>query len=232
MFLSPEITSNLAAFNRALRQYATLTTKTLDEVLEKKGRALSIALFQGFAAHKWSAGRKGAGAVLGAMFATATRLPRSAYRQGNRLTDSAAGQVPVRKPVAGAPWSGSIPDTTSNGAAMGAWRAAVAQEVLRRRAGVGVLGASFLWYRYRSNNAMGTFIVKNKAGKGLGAVERGDGFIRIIGYTEGLEKIDLDYGIVSAAIARETDDMDVYIQRKMQEMFGQVAWPKSGELAA
>jgi hypothetical protein len=210
--------SNLDAYNRALAKYITLTSKTVDEALEKKGKALGIALWRGFAAKKWAAGRN-AESVLATMFRNATRLPRSAYRHGDRLTDPAGGQVPVRKPVAAPPWLSSIPTEAANGK-MGAWRAAVAQEALRRKSGVGVLGASFLASRYASNSE-GTRLVQNKTGQVLGSVTKGPGYIEIIGNTPGLSLIDERYGIVSDAIRSETADMDVYIRRRLTELWGE-----------
>ena len=101
----------------------------------------------------------------------------------------------------------------------------VGKEVALRQAGIGMLAASFLWYRKRISQAKKTYYVPNRTGKPLGYVERGDGFLRIVGEAEGLDVVDARYSIVQAALARETADIAEYLTRKELELFG-VAFQK------
>jgi len=101
------------------------------------------------------------------------------------------------------------------------WRRIVGRELSARQAGIGMLGASFLWYRKRSSQSKGTYYMPNRTGKPLGYVDRGDGYLRIVGEAAGLEVVDPRYGIVSQALAIETADMVPYIERREREIFGQ-----------
>ena len=94
-------------------------------------------------------------------------------------------------------------------------------ELAARESGIGVLAASFLWYRKRSNNAMGTFLVPNRTGKPLGYVERTENAMRIVGETPGLGTVDAKYSVVVGAINTATADMVDYITRKERELFSQ-----------
>jgi len=209
-----DITSNarleMARLNQGLRLYAQLARKTMDEVLDKKGRDLGIQLYRGFRAVRW----KG---------------KSIAYREFRRRVKSGQG-TRVRTREISEKWKSKIPLTqnvTKRGIRRGRvatdtyptspWQRAVAQELLRRQAGQGALAASFLWMRRRSSQARGVVYVRNKTGRPIGYAERGAEHFRIVSLQPGADIIDRRYGIVARAAAAVTADMAPYIARKQQE---------------
>lgn len=209
-----QVTSNarieLARLNQGLRLYAQLARKTMDEVLEKKGRDLGIQLYRGFRGVRW----KGKGI---------------AYREFRRRLRAGQG-TRVRTREILDKWKARIPlvqNVTKRGIRRGRvatdtyptsqWQRAVAQELARRQAGQGALAASFLWMRRRSSQARGTYYVRNKTGRPLGYVEKGAEYFRIVSLQPGADVVDQRYGIVARAAATVMSDMAPYIDRKQRE---------------
>lgn len=205
--------TNMAAFQSTLAEYMTLTKLTPDEVLEKKGRDLGIKLFEGFRAHK-----------LGAGIARSELKSRTAAGEGTRVRGSLLAEyLSKRAEVRGAIKSFIGPILGKDRLRqikqkVKLWQSFVGREVRLRQRGAGVLAASFLWFRSRSNNAQGKFFVKNRTGRPLGYVEKGEGYLRIVGETEGLALVDSKYGIVAAAVDRARQDMVVYVNQKQSQL--------------
>ena len=90
-----------------------------------------------------------------------------------------------------------------------------------RQAGIGELGASFLWFRNRGKGDARRQ-VPNRRGKTIGSVDVSDGVAVIAGNVDGLTEVDARYGVVAAAIADETDDTMAYVKRKQDEIAGKL----------
>lgn len=199
--IDPRSLQQLAALNRELGQYAVLARKTMDETLDKKGRDLGIQMYREYTAHKLGKGiaRRELDARAAAGKGTRVRPELLArYREG-RAQFSKLGSNKGRK------------------SGVNQWRRIVGAEVALRQSGAGVLGASFLMFRNRSNGALGNRQVLNRTGKPLGAVLRSHGTLSIIGYTPGLAVVDARYGIIGNAAAAVRADMAPYIARKLAE---------------
>jgi len=226
MNLTGSIQTSITEFNSSLERYVVETGKSTDEVLEKKGRDLGIRLFKGFRDRKWGGPGKSprlATAELNARTAAGegTKVRTSLLARYNRERASmnsfarSVGQQRRR-------FSGTLDQysrLTEQRAAnrrqrAGLWRSIVGKEVGLRQSGIGVLAASFLWYRRASSQARGTYITKNRTGKPLGSVQKGPDFLRIIGFTPGLERISSRYGVVNNAIVSATADTETYLARK------------------
>jgi hypothetical protein len=236
------IETNMAAFNSTLAQYMALSSKTPDEVLEKKGRDLGIRLFQKFSAVKYGGpgARKAGLAKLDLKARTAdgrgTKLRPSVLQEYlQQRTALRRDAAEIKSGISGYAGALSKRDANKNNRTIlksaldriNLWQSYVGKEVALRQRGIGVLAASFLWYRKRSSQARGTYFVRNQTSKVLGYVEKGENFLRIVGETEGLAKVDSRYGIVSAAIVEAQQDMVEYINTKQsalsRQLFGGAA---------
>lgn len=224
------IETSLASFNAQLARYMELSKKLPDQILEKKGRDLGIKLFEGFREHQFGGNPKRKG------IAAEELRQRSSQGRGIRVRPSLRKRYEqgreyltynVRSFGQGARRSLLLSDyrgAKREGRAArkrrsALWKKAVGMELAARESGIGVLAASFLWFRKRSNNAMGTFLVPNRTGKPLGYVERSEGAMRIVGDTEGLAATDAKYQVVAGAINTATADMVEYVTRKERELF-------------
>lgn len=224
------ITHNIDAFSSAFSRYVQESSKSPREALEAKGRDLGIRLYRGFSQHKWGgAGKNRRGIAL------AELSQRTADKKGTILRPSLMAQYLGKRQIlrsesrALGNFTGPQNARTARGnaraqlrnqrARVSLWQSFVGKEVGRRQAGIGVLAASFLWYRGRSSQARGKYFVKNKTGNSLGFVDRGENTFRIVGLTKGLATIDARYGIVNTALAGAAGDMMVYIRRKQREAF-------------
>ena len=268
------IATNIVEYNTMLGRYMAMTKLLPDEVLEKKGRALGIALFKGFDAHKFGGpGKKkrhlaeeefaarveqGKGIRIRASLLEAYKAERGKFGSSIRslgqlgryakikaakrpgwLSDldkqhgaenteigaairklNAIRQANMRAEIQAAAKSFLAESRKMRSLRRNLWQRIVGKELSARQAGIGMLAASFLWYRKRTSQAKGTYLVPNRTGKPLGYVEKGDGYLRIVGEAAGLEVVDPRYGIVSQALAVETADMVPYIERKEREIFG------------
>jgi hypothetical protein len=212
------IQHNIEKFSERLSVYMALSRKTPDEVLEKKGKDLGIRLYQGFRARRWKGSRKVGTGV-------AWRELRARSRQGRGVKVRAMREPSEKAPetylayrrlrgAAGTVRRLLVRQKTS------VWQKRVFAELQARQRGIGVLAASFLWFRYRANNARGRYLVQNKTKRVLGWVEKGEGYLRIAGETEGLARTDARYQVVNTAIAEASADMVPYIERKYAEIFG------------
>lgn len=225
------IDTSLAQFNARFDRYAALNKRMPDELLEKKGRALGIALFKGFREHQFGGNPRRRG------IAAEELRNRSAQGRGIRVRpsilakyrserskfNSALRSIGQRKRRASEhgtldDWSNARDErATMRDLRAQLWQRTVGAELKAREAGIGVLAASFLWFRKRSNNARGTFLVPNRTGKPLGYVERTENAFRIVGETEGLAATDAKHSVIVAAINSEMADLDAYIARKEME---------------
>ena len=224
------IETSLDAFNAQLARYMKLSKKLPDEILEKKGRDLGIKLFEGFREHQFGGNPKRKG------IAAEELRQRSSQGRGIRVRPSLRKRYEqgreyltysVRSSGQGARRSlllSDYRDAKREGRAArkrrsALWKKTVGMELAARESGIGVLAASFLWYRKRSNNARGTFMVPNRTGKPLGYVERTENAMRIVGETPGLGTVDAKYSVVVGAINTATADMVDYVTRKERELF-------------
>ena len=224
------IETSLASFNAQLARYMELSKKIPNQILEKKGRDLGIKLFEGFREHQFGGNPKRKG------IAAEELRQRSSQGRGIRVRPSLRKRYEqgreyltysVRRFGQGARRSLLLSDyreAKRDGRAArkrrsALWQKAVGMELAARESGIGVLAASFLWFRKRSNNSMGTFLVPNRTGKPLGYVERTENAMRIVGDTEGLAATDAKYQVVAGAINTATADMVEYVTRKERELF-------------
>ena len=226
------IETNIADYNTMLGRYIALQKLLPDEVLEKKGRALGVALYEGFAAHKFGGPGKKQKRLAEAEFSARVALGKGikvraslleAYKAERGKFGSAIrslGQL-GRHANKSAAKSLAAESRKMRGLRTDLWRRIVGRELSARQAGIGMLAASFLWYRKRSSQSKGTYYMPNRTGKPLGYVDRGDGYLRIVGEAAGLDVVDPRYGIVSRALAVETADMVPYIERREREIFDQ-----------
>jgi hypothetical protein len=221
------IETNLSAFNSTLARYLEFTSKLPSEALEHKGRDLGIKLYQGFSRRKWGGdGKKRAG------LARAELATRTAQHVGTTVRRSLLKEyLGLRGRILAdrrrAKQKGSISgQLTSIRKAVRLWQQFVGREISLRQRGIGVLAASFLWFRSRSSQARGTYYVRNNTGRPLGGVERTEGSFRIFGETAGLAEVDARYGIVAGALAIARDDMVTYLKERHAEgyfkLFGEM----------
>jgi hypothetical protein len=202
--------TNLAAFNAVLTRYMDATGKLPDDVLDKKGRDLGIKLFQGFSDHKFGGpGKKKSG------LAKAQLAARTTSGEGTKVRASLLKEYFARRGQLRASAKSTLGNIKRR---IRLWQSIVGREIALRQRGIGVLAASFLWFRGRSSQAKGTYYVRNKTGAPLGSVEKGSGFLRILGFTEGLSSVDARYSIVIHALAEAREDMLAYVERKEREL--------------
>lgn len=214
---SIEVQHQFPQLQSALQHYIHLSNLTADEVLEKKGRDLGIRLYMGFRSARWRGSRRGQGGI-----AWREMRRRAKASQGIRLR-------PGLQPSPAAPAT-YVRRQRVKGARGGTRRAQVTvqtsehqkkvyAELMLRQQGIGVLAASFLWVRRRTSKDRGTYFVRNKTGRVLGYVEKGDGSLRIVGVNDALSMVDERYGIVRTAVEEVTADTMQYVERKMSEAF-------------
>lgn len=206
------IESTLSLFNSALTRYITAHQgrKSVEDIMEKKGRDLGIRLFRGFRERQWGGpGRRSR------TLARQELDARVAQGRGIRvrraiMDDYLAARATLRGRQQGKELTGARIEQRTR-----LWRSFVGRELAARQRGIGVLGASFLWYRKRSSQAKGTYYVLNRSAKyPLGGVERGDGFLRIFGETAGLAAVDARYDLVARALADATADIEKYFEQR------------------
>jgi len=210
-----QIEVDTRAVTRSLAAYALASRKNLDEVLEKKGRDLGIKLFQGYRARQWGGAARRAG------IARSELVARTAAGRGTKIRESILRGF--RAEVVTAPKVRDAKSARGKAAARrrraSIWQKYVGREIAARQRGIGVLAASFLWFRKRkaSSGNRGIEYVRNRTGRPLGGVEKGADFLRIQGYTAGLGAVGARYGIIRRALLLVQADMDVYLARKQDE---------------
>lgn len=224
------IETSLASFNAQLARYMELSKKLPNQILEKKGRDLGIKLFEGFREHQFGGNPKRKGIAAEELRQRSSQgrgirvrpSLRKRYEQGREyLTYSVRsfGQGARRSLLLSDYREAKREGRAARKRRSALWKKTVGMELAARESGIGVLAASFLWFRKRSNNSMGTFLVPNRTGKPLGYVERTENAMRIVGETPGLGTVDAKYSVVVGAINTATADMVDYITRKERELF-------------
>lgn len=237
MLLVTANTAALVRFQGTLQKYIAGSSRTVDEVLEVKGRDLGIKLFQGFRARQW-------GGTAGKKIAAAELARRTALGQGTRVRSRLLEAYKGKRAEANTAlrsigqqnrrFAGSIGErlrlnTLKAGirkARSNLWRATVGKEIGLRQSGIGALAASFLWFRSRKNNQQGRFYVRNRYSNRppLGYVDKAPGMLRIVGQTEGLTTVDARYGIVAQALNASEREMSAWmLQRTLKALTGKAA---------
>lgn len=208
--VDPRSQAELVRLRERLPLYAALARKTLSEVTQKKGQDLGIRLFREFRDHRWRGSRHGpAGVAFREARARARRGEGTQVRPGLSAAALAGAPVSYRYRI---PGTGRIATRRTS-----LWQRRWFAELRLRQAGIGVLAASFLWFRQRSSQARGRYLVRNKSGRPLGEVQAGEDFVRILGYKSGLGTVAARYGLVARALAAVNADMEVYLVRKLAE---------------
>ena len=224
------IETTLEKFNERFARYAELNKRAPDMLLEHKGRDLGIKLFEGFREHQFGGNPKRKGIAAEELRQRSSQgrgirvrpSLRKRYEQGREyLTYSVRsfGQGARRSLLLSDYREAKREGRAARKRRSALWKKTVGMELAARESGIGVLAASFLWFRKRSNNSIGTFLVPNRTGKPLGYVERTENAMRIVGETEGLAATDAKYQVVAGAINTATADMVDYITRKERERF-------------
>lgn len=224
------IETSLASFNAQLARYMELSKKLPNQILEKKGRDLGIKLFEGFRVHQFGGNPKRKGIAAEELRQRSSQgrgirvrpSLRKRYEQGREhLTYSVRsfGQGARRSLLLSDYREAKRGGRAARKRRSALWKKTVGMELAARESGIGVLAALFLWFRKRSNNSMGTFLVPNRTGKPLGYVERTENAMRIVGETPGLSAVDAKYHVVVGAINTATADMVEYVTRKERELF-------------
>jgi hypothetical protein len=196
--------TDIDRLQRNLKAYLGAPHKrTVLQILNHKGNAMRIDLFKLFWAHRFlKRGKKG-----------------NWMRILRRIISDAKG-IKVRSHSLQSKWSSLIPDVDKNGKKLSLWQKLVAQEVLRRISGSGVLGVSFLAKRWRKNSTGKTLIDNRTNTLGLAArFEVQDDFVQITGFTPGLEKIARRYGILKEVIRRANADIEKFLSDKISPAF-------------
>lgn len=221
--MSTSIQTNLEAFNSTLARYMAFTSKLPQEALEKKGRDLGIQIFKGFSERKWGGGGKRSKALARAELDARTARGEGTLVRSALLKEYTSKRATILHDRRYAKWSKNERGyLSSTRAAVSLWQSFVGREINLRQRGIGVLAASFLWFRKRSNQSKGTFYVRNKTGKPLGFAEVLDGSFRIVGETAGLSEVDARYGIVAGALSAARDDMVKYLKDRHAETYFKV----------
>lgn len=233
----------LDLLNRELGLYAQLSGKTIEETLDKKGRDLGIQLYRGFSEAKWGGPGKAAGiakAELAARTAagrgTVVReVLRRRYREVRAELNfdvRSYGQARRQAREHGTLDQWTAARDKGNAARRKRahlWRRIVGEETALRQSGRGALAASFLLFRRarRFSTSKGRMVdsltrdfVKNRTGKAAGYLERGPGFLRIVGLTPGLAEVDARFSIVERSARAVRADMAPYLRRKLIEGMG------------
>lgn len=235
-----EIKSDAEPFARAFAAYVQTSKKTLDEILEKKGRDLGIRLFELFNEQKFGGPGKARRGLARAEFDA-----RVAQGQGIKVRDTlldryasarsalnfesrSAGQRLRRFGGTLNQWS-ALKERAKAARERRAnlWRAVVGEELRLRQAGIGYLAASFLWFRHRGRGKL----VANNTGQPLGSIEKTADGLSIRSFATGVVRVAARYGIVNRALSEAAADMQTYVARKQREAFD-AAFARSGRSAA
>jgi hypothetical protein len=226
------IRSNLDRLVGSIQRYIALSGRTVAEVVDRKARSLGIRLFGAFRERQWGGARRRRGVALEELRA------RSAQGKGILVRPSIMAESDAQRRNIGTLRLGlfakvggarakqlrqlSAQDRKQLRSLQRArgnlWRDAVRRELKARERGIGVLAASFLWYRRRSNS-QGTTYVRNRTGESLGYLESAEGFARIVAETPGIARVGDRYGIVPAAIDAERADTDDFVRRRFLGIF-------------
>lgn len=217
------VESNMKEFNALFARYLLFTSKLPGEALEHKGRDIGIKLYQGFSAHRWRGSRRGRGIAWRELKQRSKLRPAKGsgirLRVGIKPSDVAPETHLVYRKLTGA--SGKSRKLLTQ-RKTSEHQKKVFAELSLRQGGIGVLGASFLWFRRRSNQQRGTFYVRNRTGRPLGYVDRGSDYFQIVGLVDGLAETDLRYQVVAGAIATAREDMVKYFNDRHLERYRRI----------
>lgn len=226
------IQSNLDQLVATIRRYIALSGKTVAEVVDRKARSLGIRLYGLFRERRWGGAARRRGIALEELRARAgqgegiTLRPSLEAEMDAQRRNIGTLKLALFNKVGGAR-SRQLAQLSrderrqlrSLRRARGhLWRRFVGRELKARERGIGVLAASFLWYRRRTNQ-QGTTYVRNRTGEALGWLESGEGFARLVAETPGIVRIGDRYGIVPAAIAAEQADTEAFVRRRFLGVF-------------
>lgn len=226
------VASNLPQFNSALASYiaAHQGRKGVQEIMQKKGNNLGMRLFKVFSDHKWGGPGKPkknlARAELDARVSTGKgikvrSLILKTYQRERASMNYFSRSVGQRLRF----FKGTLDDWSSlrdkreknKEQRSNLWRKAVQSELSARQRGIGMLAASFLWYRKRSSQARGTYYVKNRSGKyNLGYAVADESSFQIVADAPGSAQVDARYGLVNQAISEEMADIEKYFMDRPQ----------------
>jgi hypothetical protein len=222
-----EYTSDLERFRETFRRYAELSPRGLADAIERKMRSLGIRLYGLFRERQWGGGARRRGIARAELDARAAQGRGIHVRASLRAEADAqrrnigvlAGGLQARR-AAGAAGEGDRRQARSlQRAGANLWRQIVGRELRARERGIGVLAASFLWYRRRDRRGEGPTFVRNRRGEPLGWAEREGDVGRIIAETPAVARIGDRYGIVQAALQAEDADTRDYIRRRFLGIF-------------
>jgi len=211
------VTHNLAQFNAAFARYADTWTArghgTLEDALEKKGRDIGIKLWQAFATHKWGGlGKPQKGLARAELDARASSGIGIKLR-ASLMAEYLSQRTDLRAATAGKHGAGVI------GKKIRLWQKFVGKELAARQRGIGYLSTAYLWFRKRTTDSRGVFLVQNRRGVPIGAVDRGEGFFRIMGDAPGSSVVDSRYAVVSGVLSSATADIEAYLSTRERENF-------------
>lgn len=226
------VKSNAAHFGSALALYIAASKKAPDDVLDKKGRDLGIRLFRGFR------GRQFGGPKRNSVIARRELASRTAAGVGTRIRGSLMAEYQTQRAALRSEIENFIGPRNARQELgtikrrVALWQSFVGREIGIRQKGIGVLAASFLWFRRRSSQAKGIYYVKNRSGRrSLGSVEKVPGRLTIVAEVAAIGDVDERYGIVDRALSESATDMLQYVQRKQVENFN-AAFRLLGRIAA
>ncbi|RME67490.1 MAG: hypothetical protein D6781_13095 [Verrucomicrobia bacterium] len=202
----------------ALRTYARVTGRDAQEVLDRKGRDLGIQLFRAFRSRQWGGHPR---ATRGRTLARLEADARARRGRGTVLRPSL--QREYERELRAASVKGATGRRRVRGRRLNLRQKYVGRELSLRGRGLGVLAASFLWFRRRASSARGVYYVRNRTGRPLGQVQRGRDFLRITAtyrdargrYPHAL--VSNRYGLVAGAVRAVRADTESYLRRKQQE---------------
>ena len=186
--------------------YQVLGRLTMPEVLEKKGTDLRLQVWRLFWDQKFGGkGRK------------KENIP---YLELKRRAKAGKG-ILVRKMEIGG-W-GKPPALTSgkkrSGHKLSLWQKLVWQEMERRKSGIGVLAIGFLSKQFQRGfkAPRGKMETTSKAFGPMVRITKEPTSYTIEGFTPYLAELSNRYNIANRAIAEVEKDMDVYLNRKLEE---------------
>lgn len=216
-------TANLDRLNRALLDYQRVRVKlTWMEVLEKKGRDLSVQLYLATNARQWG----GAGKIKrkqGLVIATAEMRARAAMRIGTRLRPDLLKEYEQQARTLSRETRSGVSRrnrTVKSRDKLSLWQSYVGREIGLRAKGIGVLSVGWLWFRKRSSQSRGTFYVRNKTGRKLGWAHIGENSLWITNRQDGIAEVVERYGIVRQAENAVLKDIGIYMARKQGRAIG------------
>lgn len=224
--MSESVQTNLPQFQAAFARYVAVwtadgkknedgTQRVLAGALEKQGLEIGKALRKGFAQVKWGGPGKHPG------LARAELDARSASGVGIKLRASLMAEYlsqrgELRSKLAGKKGNGAINRKIK------LWQKFVKLELAYRQRSIGFLSTEFLWTDRREEGRMGTFFVQGKAKGVIGTVERQPESFRITGEAPGASSVGEEKGVLAAAIAGRTADIEKYLSTRERDLFHQV----------